>query len=122
MEAVSLEGPSKRSRAVLELELENHPGVMAHVVGLFARRSYNLEGILCMPVGDGATSRALLLVDEESRLEQVMRQVEKLVDVRSVRRHAAGQAAFGQLEALFRGGVATAAAAPPAAAPRERSA
>lgn len=47
------------------------------------------------------------------------RQVEKLVDVRAVRRHAAGHEAFGQLQGLLQG-VAT--AAPLAGAPRERSA
>ena len=40
------------SRAVLEIDVNNHPGVMSHVVGLFSRRAYNVEGILCLPVGD----------------------------------------------------------------------
>jgi acetolactate synthase-1/3 small subunit len=39
------------ARTVLELDVNNHPGVMSHVVGLFSRRAYNVEGILCMPVG-----------------------------------------------------------------------
>jgi acetolactate synthase-1/3 small subunit len=112
MESANLKGRGQRGSAVLELELENHPGAMAHVVGLFARRSYNLEGILCLPMGDGATSRALLLVDEEARLEQVMRQVEKLVDVRALRRHPAGHPAFAKLRGLFQG---DAPGAPPAA-------
>ncbi len=107
MENANLEA-RKPASEVLELELENHPGVMAHVVGLFARRSYNLEGILCVPVGDGATSRALLLVNEEARLEQVIKQVEKLVDVRAVRRRAAGPEVFGKLQGLFGMGAAAA--------------
>ena len=37
-------------RTVLELDVNNHAGVMSHVVGLFSRRAYNVEGILCMPV------------------------------------------------------------------------
>ncbi|HRE16534.1 MAG TPA: acetolactate synthase isozyme 1 small subunit, partial [Rhodocyclaceae bacterium] len=39
------------ARAVLELEVNNHAGVMSHVVGLFSRRAYNVEGIVVMPVG-----------------------------------------------------------------------
>ena len=89
-------------RTVLELMVNNHPGVMSHVCGLFARRAYNVEGILCMPVGDGAVSRIWLLVNEDDRLEQVMRQVRKLEDVSEVRRHAADHAAFVGLEEFFR--------------------
>lgn len=70
---------------VLELRVRNHPGTMSHVTGLFARRAFNLEAIVCVPEGDGAASRMLLLVADEPRLEQVERQLEKLHDVLSVR-------------------------------------
>ena len=49
---------ARPQRTVLELEVNNHAGVMSHVVGLFSRRAYNVEGILCLPVGDGSISRA----------------------------------------------------------------
>jgi acetolactate synthase-1/3 small subunit len=71
-------------RRALELLVSNHPGVMVHVAGLFARRAFNLDGILCGPVGDGRTSRMLLLVADEARLEQLVRQLRKLHDVTSV--------------------------------------
>lgn len=74
-----------RSSPVLELLVRNHPGTMSHITGLFARRAFNLEAIVCAPVGDGATSRILLLVADEPRLEQVERQLEKLHDVLEVR-------------------------------------
>ncbi|ACB73448.1 ACT domain-containing protein [Opitutus terrae] len=73
------------SEVVLELRVRNHPGTMSHVTGLFARRGFNLDAILCVPVGDGATSRMLLLVSDEPRLEQVERQLAKLYDVLEVR-------------------------------------
>jgi acetolactate synthase-1/3 small subunit len=38
-------------KVVLELGVANHPGVMSHICNLFARRAFNVEGILCMPVG-----------------------------------------------------------------------
>ena len=42
------------ARTVLELDVKNHAGVMSHVVGMFSRRAYNVEGIVCMPVETGA--------------------------------------------------------------------
>ena len=71
--------------AVLELRVRNHPGTMSHVTGLFSRRGFNLEAIVCVPVDDGATSSMLLLVANEPRLEQVERQLAKLYDVLTVR-------------------------------------
>ena len=90
------------SGAVLELDVNNHAGVMSHVVGLFSRRAFNVEGILCMPVGGGATSRIWLLVNEDARLDQMIRQLEKLEDVLAVRRHGAAHEVFERLEAFFR--------------------
>ena len=71
--------------AILDLRVRNHPGVMSHITGLFARRAFNLEAILCVPVGDGAESRMLLLVDDTPRLEQIRLQLGKLRDVLAVR-------------------------------------
>lgn len=89
-------------RRILELTVNNHPGVMSHVCGLFARRAYNVEGILCMPIGDGASSRIWLLVNEDTRLDQMIKQAEKLHDVLAVRRHPTTPEVFEQLEAFFR--------------------
>lgn len=94
------------ARAVLEIDVNNHAGVMSHVVGLFSRRAYNVEGILVMPVGEGERSRIWLLVNEEmngdARLAQMIKQVEKLEDVLAVRRHGADHAVFERLEEFFR--------------------
>ncbi len=100
----SLCKPENRAlvRAVLELDVNNHAGVMSHVVGLFSRRAYNVEGILCMPVGNGSTSRIWLMVNEDARLEQMVKQVEKLEDVLAVRRHGAEHEVFERLEEFFR--------------------
>jgi len=86
---------------VLELTVRNHPGVMSHISGLFARRAYNVEGILCMPIGDRERSRIWLLVNEDQRLEQMIKQVEKLEDVLMVRRHDADHQIFIKLEEFF---------------------
>ena len=89
------------AKAVLELTVRNHPGVMSHVSGLFARRAFNVEGILCMPVGDGTQSRIWLLVREDERLPQMVSQVAKLEDVLAVSRHGADHRVFERLESFF---------------------
>ena len=93
---------SSRPQAVLELTVNNHSGVMSHICGLFARRAYNVEGILCMPIGTGAQSRIWLLVKADHRLEQMIKQVRKLEDVLSLRRHSADHEVFVCLEEFFR--------------------
>ena len=69
---------------IIELKVRNHPGVMSHITGLFSRRAFNLEGIVCAPVGDGTQSRMILLVKSNHRLEQMIKQLEKLYDVLDV--------------------------------------
>ncbi len=66
---------------ILELTVRNHPGVMTHVCGLFARRAFNVEGILCLPIQDSDKSRIWLLVNDDQRLEQMISQIDKLEDV-----------------------------------------
>ena len=73
------------SSAILELRVRNYPGVMSHITGLFARRAFNLEAILCLSVGDGSESRMLLPVADTPRLEQIRLQLGKLQDVLAVR-------------------------------------
>jgi len=89
---------------VLELTVNNHPGVMSHVCGLFSRRAYNVEGILCMPVGDGRRSHIWLLVPEDQRLNQMTEQLLKLEDVLDLQRGGADHEVFERLEAFFRSG------------------
>lgn len=102
MNAITPKEQQALSRAVLEIDVNNHAGVMSHVVGLFSRRSYNVEGILCLPLGDTGQSRIWLLVNEDQRLSQMIKQAEKLEDVTGVRRHNADHAVFQNLENFFR--------------------
>ncbi|MCJ2163793.1 MULTISPECIES: acetolactate synthase small subunit [unclassified Pseudodesulfovibrio] len=84
-------------QTVIELLVKNHPGVMSHICGLFARRAYNVEGIACMPVNGGATSKIWLLVNADQRLDQMIKQVDKLEDVCGVERHDSGHAVFAKM-------------------------
>ncbi|EKQ57280.1 MULTISPECIES: acetolactate synthase small subunit [unclassified Clostridium] len=72
---------------LIELLVRNHSGVMSHITGLFARRAFNLEGILCGEIGDGSTSKMFLLVKNDSVLDQIIKQLEKLYDVLEVSLH-----------------------------------
>lgn len=93
---------NQNNKAVLELKVVNHPGVMSHICGLFARRAYNLEGILCLPLKDKRYSRIWLLLDEAQCLDQVMRQTEKLVDVIELKHHVdINHSVFIELEQAF---------------------
>jgi acetolactate synthase-1/3 small subunit len=91
----------KREFATLELKVRNHPGVMMHVVGLFARRAFNLEGIACLPCRDRAFSRMWLKVADTDKLPQIMSQLQKLVDVVDVFEHDARHEVFVRMEAFF---------------------
>lgn len=101
MNAISKSEQSGPARATLELTVNNHAGVMTHVVGLFSRRAFNVEGILCMPVRDGAQSRMWLLVNDDARLDNMIRQIEKLEDVLDVRRHPGAHDAFHEVARFF---------------------
>jgi acetolactate synthase-1/3 small subunit len=90
-------------QAILELTVNNHPGVMSHVCGLFSRRAFNVDGILCMPLANTETSRIWLRVREGERLAQVESQLRKLYDVHEVRRHPPDHAVFEHLAGFFNG-------------------
>jgi len=77
-------GPDRR-RAVLSALVENEPGVLAEVTGLFARRQINIERLVGEPIGDGTRSRITFVVEPpHPGVEQVTRQLEKLRLVVSV--------------------------------------
>jgi len=85
----------------LELSVNNHPGVMMHVVSLFARRAFNLDGILCMPCEDTSKSKIWLRVRDDETLPQIQSQLNKLHDVIEVEIHPPDHAIFDSLERYF---------------------
>ncbi len=66
---------------ILRLRVRNHFGVMTHVCSLFSRRAFNLDAIACLPVDAGIESVVLLMVNEDERVDQLLRQLAKLEDV-----------------------------------------
>ena len=83
---------------ILELTVRNHPGVMTHVCGLFARRAFNVEGILCLPIQDSDKSHIWLL---DQRLEQMISQIDKLEDVVKVQRNQSDPTMFNKIAVFF---------------------
>jgi len=62
--------------------VENKPGVLARVAGLFARRGFNIESLAVAPTADERFSRITFTVDvASSPLEQVVKQLDKLINV-----------------------------------------
>jgi acetolactate synthase I/III small subunit len=69
-------------RHTLSVLVENKPGVLARVAGLFSRRGYNIDSLAVGPTEHPEVSRMTIVVNvEESPLEQVTKQLNKLVEV-----------------------------------------
>ncbi|WP_017793653.1 acetolactate synthase small subunit [Leucobacter salsicius] len=70
------------ARHVLSLLVEDKPGLLTRVAGLFARRGFNIESLAVGPTEMKGLSRITVVVDEdETLLEQVTKQLNKLINV-----------------------------------------
>ena len=69
----------------LAVLVENHPGVLTRVAGLFARRAYNIESLSVCQTDNPSISRMTIVVDGDDQvIEQVSKQLHKLVVVHKV--------------------------------------
>lgn len=69
-------------RHTLSVIVINHPGVLSRVSGLFSRRGYNIESLVVSTTEDESISRMTIIVEGDDQiLEQVMKQLNKLIDV-----------------------------------------
>lgn len=69
-------------RKMISILVRNHPGVLSHVAGLFTRRGYNIESIAAGVTEKPEITRITIVVSgDEVILEQVTKQLRKLVDV-----------------------------------------
>lgn len=77
---------SSQRHHTLVVLVENKPGVLARVAGLFARRGFNIESLAVAPTDREEFSRITIVVDVESApLEQVVKQLDKLINVVEIR-------------------------------------
>ena len=66
----------------LSILVRNHPGVLSHIAGLFARRAYNIESIAAGVTEKPDVTRITIVVTgDEDVIEQVIKQLRKLIDV-----------------------------------------
>ncbi len=69
-------------RHIINLEVENNPGVLARISGLFSARGFNIEAISVGKPETNMTSRMTLVVrGNDEVIEQVSKQLNKLIDV-----------------------------------------
>ena len=69
-------------RHILSVLLENEAGALSRVVGLFAQRNYNIESLAVAPTEDTTLSRLTLTTrGDDSKIQQIIKQLNKLVEV-----------------------------------------
>jgi len=69
-------------RRIISVLLENEPGALSRVVGLFAQRSYNIESLTVAPTDDATLSRlTLTTLASDKQVEQITKQLNKLIEV-----------------------------------------
>ncbi|PWI32031.1 acetolactate synthase small subunit [Vibrio albus] len=72
-------------RHIISLLLENQPGSLSRVVGLFSQRGYNIESLTVSPTDDETLSRLNITTATDAMvLEQIEKHLHKLVDVLKV--------------------------------------
>lgn len=73
---------NETGKHTLSVLVENKPGVLARIAGLFSRRGFNIDSLAVGPTEHPEVSRMTIVVNvEESPLEQVTKQLNKLVEV-----------------------------------------
>ena len=76
---------TEMSKHTLSVLVENKPGVLTRIAGLFSRRGFNIDSLAVGPTEHPDVSRMTVVVDvDELPLEQVTKQLNKLVEVLKV--------------------------------------
>jgi acetolactate synthase-1/3 small subunit len=69
-------------RRILAILMENEPGSLSRIVGLFSQRAFNIESLTVAPTNDNSLSRMTIATKGDDKvLEQIVKQVNKLIDV-----------------------------------------
>ncbi len=77
---------------ILTVTVENKPGVLSRVAGLFSRRAFNIFSLAVSPTDDERFSRMTIVVDADSApLEQIVKQLNKLIPVIKITEVAPGE-------------------------------
>ncbi len=69
-------------RRIISVLMENEPGALSRVVGLFSQRGYNIETLTVAPTEDATLSRlTLTTIGDDHKIEQITKHLNRLVDV-----------------------------------------
>ena len=69
-------------RRIISVLMENAPGSLSRVVGLFSQRGYNIESLTVAPTEDETLSRlTLTTIDDDHRIEQIAKHLNKMIGV-----------------------------------------
>ena len=69
-------------RRIISVLMENEPGALSRVVGLFSQRGYNIESLTVAPTEDSTLSRlTLTTIGDDHKIEQITKNLNKLIDV-----------------------------------------
>ncbi|GMG88564.1 acetolactate synthase small subunit [Biformimicrobium ophioploci] len=69
-------------RRIVSVLMENEPGALSRVVGLFSQRGYNIETLTVAPTEDSTLSRlTMTTVGDDRTIEQITKNLNKLIDV-----------------------------------------
>lgn len=72
-------------KRIVALLMENQPGALSRVVGLFSQRGYNIESLIVAPTEDPTLSRLTMTTSGDDKvIDQITKQLNKLIDVVSV--------------------------------------
>ena len=86
LEELHLPGQLTGRKHVLSILVENKPGVLARVAGLFSRRGFNIDTLAVGPTDDPSISRITLTLDGAVHpIDQVTKQLHKLINVLKIR-------------------------------------
>src|SRR4029077_9532386 len=84
--------PPLAMRHTISILVENRFGVLARIAGMFSGRGFNIDSLNVAPANDPSTSRMTIVVrGDDTVLEQVTRQLSKLVDVIEIQDFRDGQ-------------------------------
>jgi acetolactate synthase-1/3 small subunit len=86
LEELRVPGTLSGRKHILSILVENKPGVLARVAGLFSRRGFNIDTLAVGPTDDESVSRITLTLDGAVHpIDQVTKQLHKLVNVLKIR-------------------------------------
>lgn len=73
---------STSRKRIISVLMENEPGALSRVVGLFSQRGYNIESLTVAPTEDETLSRLTLTsIGDDHKIEQITKHLNRLIDV-----------------------------------------